>query len=275
MALDTRTEITENTLLSANESQAAGSPTRLPTPLDMIRAFGVIYGPSAVLDGLALASAGIVAGRAVARLRGNACSSRAARVVEPLAGLGVALTAGYLLAVRPWLRRWGATDDELTQILPGDSLVPDPAIQSTWSVTINAPAAAVWPWIAQLGQDRGGFYSYAWLENLAGCQLRNADRIHPEWQERTVGERVPLHPVAGLPLAVFEPGHAYVLEGWGSFVVEPVDDQTTRLISRTRVQKGLQALMYTWLVEIPHFIMQRSMLLGIKRRAEQAQMLAV
>ena len=189
MALDTRTEFTENTRLQANDSQAGGSPAHLPTPLDIIRACGVVYGPSAVLDVLALASAGIVAGRAVARLRGNACSSRATRVVEPLAGLGVALTAGYLLAGRPWLRRWGATDHELTRVLPGDSLAPNPAIQSTWSVTINAPAAAVWPWIAQLGQDRGGFYSYAWLENLAGCHLRNADRIHPEWQHRTVGEQ--------------------------------------------------------------------------------------
>jgi hypothetical protein len=247
-------------------------PQTAPRPglADTVQACGVIYGPSAVLDLLALASIGTVIGTGIGRLRGNARSCPGARLVEPLAGLGVALTAGYLLVGRPWLRRWGSTDDERTRALPGDDLVPDPAINSTWSVTINAPVAAVWPWLAQLGQDRGGFYSYEWLENLAGCQMRNADRIHPEWQQRQAGQNVPLHPAAGLPLAVFEPGRAYVLEGWGAFVLESVDQQTTRLISRSRVKRGLQAWIYALLTEIPHFIMQRKMLLGIKERAEQA-----
>jgi hypothetical protein len=180
------------------------------------------------------------------------------------------MAAAYLLAIRPWLRRWGATDDELERTLPGDELVPDPAIGSTWSVTIDAPAEEVWPWLAQIGQDRGGFYSYEWLENLAGCGLRNADRIHPEWQQRAVGEVVPLHPTGGLPLAHFEPGRALVLEGWGSFVVEPIDGQRTRLVSRSRAPKGWAAISYALLLEIPHFVMQRKMLLGIKERAERA-----
>lgn len=270
MALETRVLATEASA-KAEQPRSDTQPTiAQPSTLDAVRAFGVIYGPSAVLDLLALASVGLTIRRGVARLRGTACSHRAARIMEPLAGLGAALTAAYVLAGRPWLRRWGATDDELTRTLPGDDLVPNPAVNSTWSVTINAPAADVWPWLAQLGQDRGGFYSYEWLENLAGCQLRNADRVHPEWQERTAGQMVPLHPAAGLPLAVFEPGRAYVLEGWGAFVLESLDEHTTRLISRTRVPRGLPALMYVLLTELPHFIMQRKMLLQIKQLAERA-----
>jgi len=273
MAIETAVNTGTGMPLSAAPAATArplAVEARRPSMVDAIRAFGVVYAPPAILDLLALASVGVVIGRGIGRLRGSACTGPAAGIVKPLAGVGAALTAGYLLAGRPWLRRWGATDDELTRVLPGDDLVPDPAINSTWSVTVNAPAAAVWPWLAQLGQDRGGFYSYEWMENLAGCRLRNADRIHPEWQDRDVGETVPLHPSAGLPLAVFEPGRAYVLDGWGAFVLEPVDEYTTRLISRTRVKRGLQAWMYALLTELPHFIMQRKMLLGIKQRAEQA-----
>jgi len=80
------------------------------------------------------------------------------------------------------------------------------------AVQIAAPAHVVWPWIAQIGQDRGGFYSYTWLENLAGCRMHNADRIHPEWQQRAAGETVLLHPASGLKVMRFEPGSALVLE---------------------------------------------------------------
>jgi hypothetical protein len=237
-----------------------------PSTVEAARALAVIYGPSLVLDLLAAASIGILARSAL----GGRTACRAARLLRPLAGLGVGLTAAYLLAVRPRLRRWGATDDEMRRTLPGDELVPDPAISATWAVTIDAPVREVWEWLAQIGQDRGGFYSYAWLENLAGCKLRNADRVHPEWQHRTVGELVKLHPAVGLKAAYFEPERALVLDGWGAFVLEPIDNQTTRLISRSRVPRGRAALSYALLMEIPHFVMQREMLLGIKRRAERA-----
>ena len=88
-------------------------------------------------------------------------------------------------------------------------------------MTIEAPPEAVWPWLAQLGQDRAGFYSYEWLENLAGCDMHNADEIHPEWQEREPGDTVYLHPLNGLPVARFEPGRVLALEDWGAFVLEP------------------------------------------------------
>jgi hypothetical protein len=240
---------------------------RKPTTVDAIRGFGTIYGPSVALDLFVAASVGTLVRRALGIRSGCAAERR----FRPIAGLGAGMAATYLFAIRPWLRRWGATDDDMARILPGDELVPDPAIVSTWSVTIDAPAEDVWPWLAQIGQDRGGFYSYEWLENLAGCGLRNADRIHPEWQQRTVGEIVPLHPTFGLPLARFEPGRALVLEGWGPFVVEPIDGRRTRLISRSRVPKGWAAISYALLLEIPHFVMQRKMLLGIKERAERAR----
>jgi hypothetical protein len=260
-----------NTAMQAERDAATTSTAtpslRKPTMWDAIRGLGTIYGPSAVLNLFVSASIATLVRQALG-IRPSCAVERRLRLV---AGFGVGTSAAYLLAVRPWLRRWGSTDNERERTLPGDELVPDPAIDSTWAVTIDAPAEEVWPWLAQIGQDRGGFYSYAWLENLAGCELRNADQIHPEWQKRAVGEVVPLHPTFGLPLAQFEPGRALVLEGWGPFVVEPIDDDRARLISRSRVPKGWAALSYALLLEIPHFVMQRKMLLGIKERAERAR----
>ncbi|MGE0066641.1 MAG: SRPBCC family protein [Solirubrobacterales bacterium] len=152
--------------------------------------------------------------------------------------------------------------------LPGDEQVPAPGVVITQAVTIAAPPQAVWPWIAQIGQDRGGFYSYEWLENLAGCEMRNADRVHPEWQHRELGEKVPLHPLNGLAVTIFEPGRTLGLEGWGVFHLLPAADGSTRLLARGRIPAGAPSLFYRAVVELPHFVMQRKMLLEIKRLAE-------
>jgi hypothetical protein len=232
---------------------------------DAARAVGVTYGPSVLLD--------LFVGASIATLIGEWLGWRTScplvRTLRSVAGLAAAATAVYLVAGRPRLRRWGATDDEIQRALPGDELVPEPAIEATWAVTIDASVETVWPWLAQVGQDRGGFYSYEWLENLAGCKMRNADRIHPEWRQRAVGETIRLHPATGLKVARFEPNRALVMDGWGSFVLEPIDGRRTRLISRSRVPRGWAALTYALLLEIPHFVMQRKMLLGIKARAER------
>jgi hypothetical protein len=235
------------------------------SPLESVRAFGVVVGPSLLFDLLA-------AGSLTAVARGELFKRRTgvARLVRPLVALGAAAPAVYLLALRPWHLRWGATGAEVRAPLPGDDLQPRPGIESTRAVTIDAPVDAVWPWLAQIGQDRGGFYSYEWLENLAGCRLRNADRIHPEWQQREIGETVLLHPAVGLPLARFEPGRVLALAGWGAFVLQPLDDGRTRLFARSRTGRGLSALLYALFIEIPHFVMERKMLLGIKARAERA-----
>jgi len=229
-----------------------------------LRAFGVMLGPSLVLDLYAVLSTWAVASGWLLRPREGL-----ARVLRSLDILGAALPWVYAFFIRPWHLRWGATDEEVEKPLPGDELVPEPAIESTRAITVNVPVEEVWPWLAQIGQDRGGFYSYEWLENLAGCRMHNADRIHPEWQHREVGETVFLHHAFGMKASSFEPGRAIVLEGWGAFVVDPLDERTTRVILRSRTARGLGVLYYLLGVEIPHFIMERRMLKGIKERAER------
>jgi hypothetical protein len=131
-----------------------------------------------------------------------------------LAG-GVVLL-GYVSLVRPKILRWGATDQEAAERLPGDEVVAQPRYQTTHAVTIHAPAGQVWPWLVQLGQGRGGLYSYDWLENLFGLGFRSADRILPELQQLQVGDQVWLAPRdSGMPLWYqvldFQPPQALVL----------------------------------------------------------------
>ncbi|MDX6578512.1 MAG: hypothetical protein QOJ47_61, partial [Gaiellales bacterium] len=115
--------------------------------------------------------------------------------------------------VRGRYLRWGATDGETRATLPGDDLIPGADIIATRAISIASAAERVWPWIAQLGQGRGGFYSYDFLENLVGCDIHGADRIVPEWQGITVGDEVRLHPEVGLRVVELEPGHAMVIRG--------------------------------------------------------------
>ena len=231
--------------------------TRPLRPLEAVRAFGVMLGGPIALAGLAAASTVSVA-RAIMNLRRP----------SPLALLATAATALYAVAIRPWHLRWGAEPEDEHRDLPGDALLREEGTKILHAVTIDAPVEEVWPWLAQLGQDRGGFYSYEWLENLAGCEMKNAERIHPEWQHRELGETVHLHPAGGLRVSVFEAGRALGLEGWGTFVVEPAGADRSRLIARGGVPGGLGAVAYGVLMEIPHFLMERRMLLGIKARAE-------
>ena len=194
-----------------------------------------------------------------------------------VAAASMGAAAAYVCGIRPWHLRWGATDEELNQPLIGDELAPEPKLRSDHAITINAPAADVWPWLAQMGQNRGGFYSYTWLENLAGCEMRNADEIVPEWQDLKVGDKVWLHPKAPpVEVAAIEPGRAIVLKPWGAFVLQPVDDNTTRLIIRSQGDYEpdlknalLNFLLWRVFYEPAHFIMERKMLLGIKTRAEK------
>jgi uncharacterized protein YndB with AHSA1/START domain len=231
--------------------------TRPLRPLEAVRAFGLMLGGSVALVAAAAVSIAAVT-RAIISLRRP----------SPLALVGTAATALYALVIRPWHLRWGAEPGDEQRELPGDERLPQDGTRILHAVTIDAPVERVWPWLAQLGQDRGGFYSYEWLENLAGCEMQNADRVHPEWQHRERGEIVRLHPAGGLRVSVFEPGRALGLEGWGTFALEPAGPDRTRLIARGGVPRGLAAAAYGVLMELPHFLMERRMLLGIKRRAE-------
>jgi hypothetical protein len=187
-------------------------------------------------------------------------------------------TAAYVYVVRPWHLGWGATEDEARAPLPGDELVSRPNMEATHAITIEAPVAEVWPWIVQIGQDKGGFYSYTWLENLVGCHMRNAESVMPELQQLKVGDTVRLHPqVPPLPVLICEPPRTLVLgnnmdyPGTRGFYLKEVDAGTTRLIVRGRGdwREGLKSWLGAhMLFEPAHFIMERKMLLGIKERAE-------
>jgi hypothetical protein len=204
-----------------------------------------------------------------------------------LATIGGTLALAFLVYVavaiitRPWHSRWGSTAAELRASLPGDELVPSAHYIVQHAVTIRASAAEIWPWLVQLGQDRGGFYSYAWLERAIGDDITNADRIHPEWQMLREGDLVRaaqpdyLGGVFGADLGWrilrLEPERVLALGGWGVFVLDPADDGSTRLIVRTRgdAKPNVALAPFGLLVFEPaHFIMERAMLRGIKRRVE-------
>jgi hypothetical protein len=191
--------------------------------------------------------------------------------------------AGYLLLVRRWQLRWGATEEECDAALPGDDLIADPDLVATRAITVPAAAEQVWPWIVQLGQGRGGFYSYDVLENLVGCDIHSADRVVSQWQDLKVGDQVKLHPEVGLDVAMVEPGRALVLRGgvpmgatpppydftW-AFVVRERPEGTTRLLVRERyayTQRWAPLLVEP--VAVVAFVMSQRMLRGIRDRAER------
>jgi hypothetical protein len=186
-------------------------------------------------------------------------------------GFLLALPVVYGAVVRPWLQNWGSTASERAAWYPGDDPAgPRPGIKITRAVTIEAPAEEVWPWVAQIGQDRGGFYTYDWLENLAGCQIHSADRVHPEWQDVQVGTPIGMAPDFGTEVEAVVPGRALVVRNWGSYVVDPAGVGRSRLIARATTPRGLPSLFYGLVIELPHAVMERRMLLGIKQRAEAA-----
>ncbi|MDR0593117.1 MAG: hypothetical protein LBG60_07660 [Bifidobacteriaceae bacterium] len=197
-----------------------------------------------------------------------------------MAGAG----AGALAAWR-WQRRWGATAAEQRRPLPGDDAVPVPGLQATRAIGIAAPPSAVWPWLAQIGADRAGFYSYDWLERRAGLDIRDADQVRPEWQDLKAGDVVALAEGVGLRVAELAPQQALVLVGgpggplpgvpdmefsW-AFAMEPEGPTGTRLVVRERYgwarwRTGALIKAVNW----ASFVMSRAMLAGIRDRAERA-----
>jgi hypothetical protein len=192
-----------------------------------------------------------------------------------------------LVAASPLLRarhmRWGATKEEATRDLPGDDIVPD-AVVSTRAITIDAPPAAVWPWLVQMGQDKAGFYSYDLLEQLAGARIHNADRLVPEWQDVAPGDLMRTYRYVqrfeplGWPVVIVSPEQALVVRNlkhtWSwALVLEAADGGRTRLIARTRAsRKGfLGSIAESLLAEPAHLVMEVGVLRGVKHRAERAQ----
>jgi hypothetical protein len=198
----------------------------------------------------------------------------------------VALVYGTLaILARPTMLHWGTSAAERESQMPGDEILAANALyRIDHGITIHASADSVWPWLVQLGQDRGGFYSYDRLERAVGDRIHNADTINPAWQHREVGDTVLATQrgyfggrfgTLGWEVKAVEPNRVLALENWGNFVLNPIDSATTRLVVRTR-----GATRVTWLgfvlapidafvFEPIHFVMERAMLRGIRARAER------
>jgi hypothetical protein len=193
--------------------------------------------------------------------------------------------AAYAHAGRPQQLHWGAAGEEIDAVLPGDDLIPNPDLAATRAVTIGAAPDQVWPWLAQLGQGRGGFNGYDLLENLTGLHMQSAERVVPEWQHIGAGDVIRPAPAVGLTVAAAEPGRALVLRGgvpmggaappydftW-AFALGGKPDGTCRLLVRDRYAytRGCAPLLVEP-VQLISFVMTRRMLQGIRNRAEQRQ----
>jgi hypothetical protein len=221
--------------------------------------------------------------------------ARAASAVSDVVGGGLLVLA--TLAASPLIRgaynRWGVDDGELAAGLPGDELVADPDLGYTRGITIGSPPGKVWPWVAQIGQGRGGFYSYDGLENLFRCDIHSADHVLPEYQDLAVGDVVRLAPggapsfrvravhppevlvlvSAGMPATgaagTGEPGPDEPVVTW-QWVLRPLDGgRRTRLLVRQRLSRPRAQRLLWRFVEPVGFVMERRMLGGIKDRAER------
>ena len=194
--------------------------------------------------------------------------------------LGGSLAALYVWKVRPWMATWGTEGDEASQPFAGDEHVPEPMLQATRAVTIDAPPEEVWPWLVQMGLDRGGFYSYDRLDNEG---QPSATTIIPELQDLQEGDEILLDRKADVKVTHLDPPRAMVWALLGAevelgltanasmaYILERIQGDRTRLLSRVRVHiQGGLALPYIYLLdEWVNFVMQRKQLLGIKARAE-------
>ncbi len=190
--------------------------------------------------------------------------------------VGCAAIATYPLLWRDWCVTWGADDDEVARVMPGDDLLVDPAIVTTRAISVSAPPSAIWPWLVQMGPSRGGAYTYDWIENLLGLDMHSADEILPQFQDLAVGDVQALGTKGPrMRVEVLEPERALVFRSedgnwvW-AFGLYPVGERT-RLVSRNRiaaVDRSLRTRLMNVLLEPGSLVMERKMLLGIKRRAE-------
>lgn len=191
-----------------------------------------------------------------------------------IAALAVFAHVLYRTLLRQPILTWGATEAEAMSRLPGDELLEDADGVSTRAIEIGAPAADVWPWLAQMGPSpRGGAYTYDWIENLLRLDMHSVDRVLPEFQHPQVGDTIGF---GSNQLRVERVEPQRVLS-WRSqdgnwvwtFVLAERDDRT-RLISRNRFRlRTLGARIGMLPMEPGSLVMERKMLRGIKRRAEQ------
>lgn len=206
---------------------------------------------------------------------------------------GLFLLISFMLCVRPWFLVWGATPEEIHRTLPGDEIIPHAGSQQTRAITIHAPAEKVWAWVAQTGQDRGGFFSFDLLENVVGCEMPTVDQLQPNKQVWQLGDKLWMYPpdkaggVGFATLRAYIPGHVLGFatrmtgtplttpeDGSWTFIVEPIDSTTTRLLIRGRgtEDRSVLALAFDRTIFEPlHFMMERRMLIGLKQLSETGQ----
>lgn len=184
----------------------------------------------------------------------------------------------YDLVLKSIITTWGASAADRSLSMAGDS--PALTITSTRAILIDAPKSAVWQWLMQLGADRGGFYSYTFIEQALGYKTRHQDLIAPEFKTLAVGDLVrgSITPDSSIVpynfrVVYVKAEDTFVLDQWGSFLLQAVNDQQTRLIIRTQVAKPT----HTWqqitnaIITPLHFIMERRTLIGLKARAEAGE----
>jgi hypothetical protein len=192
--------------------------------------------------------------------------------------LGALAATAYSPPVRRWYLTWGATDEEVERTMPGDELLPLPDMMSTRAVTIDAPAEAIWPWLVQMGSGRGGAYTYDWIENLFRLGMHSADEILPQFQDLAVGDVLPVGPEGpGMRVEICDPGRTLAFRSQDGtwvwiFGLYPLFG-STRLVSRNRIStpaaSRLVRIANRAVMEPGSLIMERKMLLGIKKRAER------
>jgi hypothetical protein len=205
-----------------------------------------------------------------------------------LAGAIAVGTAGFI-ALHELGRRWGATSEEVRGPMVGDGIVPHPRGQTTHAITIDAIAEDVWPWLVQMGYHRAGWYTYSWVDRyLWHIDNPTAARIIAELQDLSVGDIVP----DGEPGTAFyrvvvldaprtlvlrstshvpQPLRGRMTVDWTwAYELRPLDPTTTRLVLRARAtfEPWWVRLLYDGMIVPSDFIMARSMLRGIARRAE-------
>jgi hypothetical protein len=191
----------------------------------------------------------------------------------------------YWFPVRRWMARWGDTSSELTRNMAGDGLIVNPTFTYTMATTVNAQPEHIWAWLVQIGYQRGGLYSYDWLDRLFGFLDRpSATRILPEFQKLAVGDAIPIGRGPSWPVAAIEPNRALVLDmrnmsgiDWvWQFGLYAIDEHRTRLVSRSCVRtRTAWARLFTYMMEPAGFLMTRRMLLGLKQRAEKLRVQAL
>jgi hypothetical protein len=210
-----------------------------------------------------------------------------------LLSLAAACAAAYALWIRPRLLTWGAARDEAARAYPGDELISHPDAGATMATTLPAPPDIVWPWLVQMGGERGGWYSFDWLDNKG---QPSAARTVPEWQNLEVGRQVK-GPTNWFTVVVLEPNRTLVLhssyslltgqsfdprsgrlplvyaEGIWGFHLRQASGGRTRLVVRTRSRS--RPRLFTWpfsmlVGEHLHFILQSRQFHNLRARVGAA-----